>query len=177
MLSYSTDGGASWSNPTSVGDAGDRGYYSSIAISPTGSDAYLVYNAFTTGLLQDTSTPRGLVGVVRHADIGTNGAPGAWNDLNRGAVGDPRSSSQNNLWLEFLGDYVYAVATRSYGAGVWNDTRNGADCPAIDTWRAAAQVAIANGTAVPTKPAPQQACPATFGNSDIFGGSYADPTP
>jgi len=30
---------------------------------------------------------------------------------------------------------------------------------------------------VPTKPAPQQACPSTFGNTDIFGGSYADPTP
>jgi len=55
--------------------------------------------------------------------------------------------------------------------------RNAADCPAIDSWRQAAQDAIANGTAVPTKPAPQQDCPPTFGNSDIFGGSHPDPTP
>jgi hypothetical protein len=175
FVSSSVDGGATWSAPVAVQSAGDRGYYSAIAISPDGADAYLVYNAFTTPSRTDTTSPRGLVGVVKHADV-IGGAPQAWTELHRGAVGDPRGSAQNNLWLEFLGDYVYAVATNDYGAAVWNDTRNAADCPAIDTWRAAAQVAIQNGTAVPTRPAPQQDCPATFGDSDIFGGSYADPT-
>ena len=177
FVSYSTNGGTTWSAPAATESSGDRGYYSAIAISPQGTDAYLVYNAFTTPLRTDTTSPRTLVGVVKHADIGANGAPGTWSELHRSAPGDPRASSQNNLWLEFLGDYVYAVATSTYGAGVWNDVRNAADCPAIDTWRAAAQTAVQNGTTVPTKPAPEQDCPATFGNSDIFGGSYADPTP
>jgi hypothetical protein len=176
-VSYSANGGATWSAPVGVEQPGDRGYYSAVALSPDGTDAYLVYNAFTTPLLNNTTDTRGLVGVVLHANVGASGAPGSWSVLNRGAVGDPRTSSQNNLWLEFLGDYVYATATRTYGAAVWNDVRNGADCPAIDAWRAAAQVAIHNGTTVPTKPAPQQACPATFGNTDIFGGSYPDPSP
>jgi len=178
FVSYSTDGGTMWSAPAAAETAGDRGYYSAIAISPGGTDAYLVYNAFTTPFRHDTTSPRSLVGVVKHADIGANGAPGAWSELHRSPPGDPRASSQNNLWLEFLGDYVYAVATPTYGAGVWNDVRNGADCPAIDKWRADAQAAVQNGTAVPVKPAPQQDCPApTFGNSDIFGGSFLDPTP
>lgn len=177
FVSYSRDGGDSWSAPAATETAGDRGYYSAIAISPRGTDAYLVYNAFTTPLRQDTTSPRTLVATVKHADIGSNGAPGAWTELHRTPPGDPRASAQNNLWLEFLGDYVYAVATNTYGAAVWNDMRNGADCPAIDAWRAAAQQAIRNGTPVPTKPAVQQVCPANFGNSDIYGGSFPDPTP
>jgi hypothetical protein len=176
LVSYSTDHGDSWSDPAAVQTAGDRGYYSAIAISPSGTDAYLVYNAFTTSYA-DASSPHTLVGVVKHADVDASGAFGSWGELNRGAPGDARASSQNNLWLEFLGDYVYAVATNNYGAAVWNDMRNGVDCPAIDSWRADAQTAIANGTTVADKPAPQQDCPANFGNSDIYGGSYADPTP
>ncbi len=111
---------------------------------------------------------------MKHADAGAAGTPtGAFSELHRGASGDPRGSSQNDLQAEFLGDYVYSIATRDYGAGVWNDTRNAADCPAIDTYRAALEA----GTASATAPAPATACPATWGDSDIFGGSYADPTP
>jgi len=172
FVSFSTNGGNTWSAPAATESAGDRGYYSAIAISPQGTDAYLVYNAFTTPLRTDTTSPRTLVGVVKHAAIGGNGAPGAWGELHRGAPGDPRASSQNNLFLEFLGDYVYAAATSTYGVAVWNDVRNAAHCPAIDTWRAAAQ----SNPATP-KPAPGQACPATFGNSDIFGESFPAPTP
>ncbi len=176
FLSVSTDGGDSWSDPSPSESAGDRGYYSAVAISPRGTDLYLVYNAFTTPFRDDTTSPRGLVGVVKHADIDGSGIPGAFSELNRGQEGDPRTSSQNNLWLEFLGDYVYAVATDQYGAAVWNDVRDGDDCPAIDDWRAAAQEAISSGTEVPLAPAPLQECPPTFGNTDIFGGSYGDPT-
>ncbi len=167
----STDGGNTWSAPRTIETAGDRGYYTAPAISPNGTDVYVVYNAFTTPYRNDTSSPRNLVGVVLHADV-AGAATGAFSELHRSPGGDPRGSSQNNLVGEFLGDYVYAAATRSYGAAVWNDTRNAADCLAIDAWR----LSLRTGTSVP-RPAPQQDCPATFGNSDIFGGSYTDPTP
>jgi hypothetical protein len=170
----STNGGSSWSTPRAIETTGDRGYYTAPAISPNGRDVYVVYNAFTTPFRNNTTDPRTLVGVVKHADSSTSAgtATGGFTELHRGAPGDPRGSSANALISEFLGDYVYAVATRTYGAAVWNDARNAADCPAIDTWRQALQ----NGT-TPPAPAPQQDCPANFGNSDIYGGSYADPTP
>jgi hypothetical protein len=170
----STDRGNTWSTPRAIEAAGDRGYYTAPAISPNGGDVYVVYNAFTTPYRDNTSDPRSLLGVVLHADSPTSAVTptGGFTSLHRSPPGDPRGSSQNNLVGEFLGDYVYAVATRTYGAAVWNDTRNAADCPAMDAWR----MSLRTGTSVP-QPAPQQDCPATFGNSDIFGGSFADPTP
>jgi hypothetical protein len=172
FFAESTNRGASWTAPRAIETAGDRGYYAAPAISPNGTDVYVVYNAFTTPFQPTTATPRSLVGVVKHADTGGSAPTGAFSELHRGAPGDPRGSSANALTDEFLGDYVYATATRTYGAAVWNDARNAADCPAIDAWRQALQ----NGDS-PPPPAPQQQCPATFGNSDIFGGSYPDPTP
>ena len=172
FLSYSTDGGATWIGPTSIEQPGDRGYYTAPGISPNGTDLYVVYNAFLTPYRTDTTSPRSLDAVVLHADIGTGGTPTGWAVLNRSTPGDPRGSSANSLTSEFLGDYVYAIATRTYGAAVWNDVRNAADCPAVDAWRASLQT----GGSVP-KPAPNAVCPSTFGNSDIFGGSYTDPTP
>jgi hypothetical protein len=201
MISTSTNAGASWTSPRAIETSGDRGYYAAPAISPNGTDVWVVYNAFTTPFRNDTSSPRNLIGVVKHADVSASGSVGAFTTMHRSPGGDPRGSSQNNLAAEFLGDYVYAAATRTYGAAVWNDTRRAADCPAIDAYRLALhEEAVAAGAPVaeaeeprgeeeatrdaePTQeepavaPAVQQECPATFGNSDIFGGTYADPTP
>ncbi len=167
----STDGAATWTAPRALESSGDRGYYTAPAISPNGTDVYVVYNAFTTPYRTDTTSSRNLVGVVLHADV-AGASTGAFTEIHRGADGDPRSSSQNNLLGEFLGDYVYAAATRTYGAAVWNDSRNGADCAAMDAWR----MSLRTGSSV-ARPAPQQDCAPTFGDSDIFGGAYADPTP
>jgi hypothetical protein len=172
LMMTSTDGGASFSGPSAVPlAAGDRPYYTAPAISPNGTDVYITYNAFTTPFRNDTSSARGLVGVIVHADV-AGGTIGTFGTLARGTVGDPRASSQNDLTAEFLGDYVYAAATRTGAVGVWNDVRSAADCPAIDTWR----LSLRTGTSVP-RPAPQADCPATFGNSDIFGAAVLDPTP
>jgi hypothetical protein len=174
FFAESTDGGTTWSTPRAIESEGDRGLYTAPAISPNGTDVYVVYNAFTTPYRTNTTDPRSLVGVVLHADSSTDPATptGAFSELHRSPAGDPRGSAQNDLAGEFLGDYVYAAATRTYGAAVWNDTRLAADCPAIDAYH----TSLETGGSVAT-PAPEQDCPATFGNSDIFGGTYPDPTP
>ncbi|MDP9226771.1 MAG: glycoside hydrolase [Actinomycetota bacterium] len=175
FFTESADGGTTWTTPRAIESAGDRGLFAAPAISPDGLDVYIVYNAFTTPFRTNTTDPRTLLAVVKHADAFALGSTltGAFGELHRSPGGDPRASSQNNLVGEFLGDYVYAVATRTYGAAVWNDVRGAADCPALDAWRMALQTA---DTSVP-RPAPQPSCPPTFGNSDIFGGSFSDPTP
>jgi hypothetical protein len=176
MFTTSTDAGDTWSDVREIEQPGDRGYYSAPAISPNGTDVYLVYNAFTTPFRNNTTDIRGLVGVVLHADV-AGGVVGDFVEIHRGVEGDPRSSAQNNLAGEFLGDYVYAAASRDYGVAVWNDSRAGGVCDAINTFRQDLHDAVVNGTALPTAPAVQQECPLTFGNSDIFGWSGVDPTP
>ena len=168
FFTESTNGGGTWTAPRPIEGASDRGYYAAPAISPNGTSVYVVYNAFTTPFRTETTSPRTLFGVVLNAAAGATGPTGAFTEIHRGAPGDPRGSSQNNLAGEFLGDYVYAVATRTYGAAVWNDTRAAADCPAMDAWR----MSLRTGASVP-RPAPQQDCPPTFGNSDIFAFTTA----
>jgi hypothetical protein len=175
----STNGGVNWATAGVASPASDRPDFPAVAISPNGKDAYLTYMNFLQPWQSDNTTPRLFQGVVRHADVNTTtGAIGAWSDINRAPTGDARGSSANALIDEFLGDYDYAFATNSGVVAVWNDARHAADCPDIDAYRDD----VANGTAAgnasdPTRPAPQQDCDPTFGNTDIFGGSYADPTP
>jgi hypothetical protein len=159
----STNRGAAWSSPRAIESPGDRGLFTAPAISPNGTTVYVVYNAFTTPFRHNTTQRRSLVGVVLHASTGANGPTGAFGEIHRGAPGDPRGSSANSLISEFLGDYVYAAATRTYDVAVWNDTRNAGVCSAINSYRQALQ----NGQS-PTPPAVEQQCPRNFGNTDIY---------
>ena len=72
----STDQRRLWTAPRAIETAGDRGIYTAPAISPNGTDVYVVYNAFTTPFRANTTDPRILVGVVLHADVpgGTTGS-------------------------------------------------------------------------------------------------------
>jgi hypothetical protein len=169
---YSMNRGNSWTDAGVASPASDRPDFPAIAISPNGQDAYMTYMSFLQPWQSTTANPRLFQGVVLHADVAPSGAIGAWSELNRAPTGDARGSSANALTDEFLGDYDYAFATNEFGVAVWNDARNAADCPAIDAYRQS----LVDGTPG-TRPAPEQDCLPTYGNTDIYGGSYADPTP
>jgi hypothetical protein len=171
LLQTSTNQGLSWSTPANAAEAADRPDNPAVAISPTGSDLYLVYDAFLQPFQTTTANPRRMQGVVRHADLSAAGTVGAWSTLHRAAVGDARGTTRT-LNREAVYDYNYAAATRTYGAAVWMDVRDAADCPAVDAYRQS----LIDGTPI-TPPAPLTDCPAQFGNNDIYGGTYLDPTP
>jgi hypothetical protein len=169
LVKWSTNRGQTFQGPVSASPASDRPDFPAIAISPDGQDVYAVYDNFLQPYQTTMANPRLMQGVVRHADFSSIGA---WTDLLRGAIGDARGSSTNSLSAEFLGDYNNAAATNDRVIGVWNDVRNAADCPAVDAYRQS----LFTGSPI-QKPAPNNDCPATFGNSDIFGASISDPTP
>jgi hypothetical protein len=171
LVQVSNDGGVTWSSPVNAAEAGDRPDNPAVAISPDGTDLYLVYNGYLQPFQTTTANPRRMQGVTRHADVGPSGALSGFTTLHRGAVGDARGTTRT-LNREAIYDYQYAAASRTYGVTVWMDARNAASCPAVNAYRQS----LIDGSPI-TAPSPLTDCPATFGNLDIYSGSFPDPTP
>ena len=130
----------------------------------------MVYMGITTPIDETTTgTARLEHGVLLSAPLNSSGVPGTWTTEFSGPTGDLRGTTQGRImYNEFFGDYVYAIATRDYGAGVWTDTQRTADCPAMDAWRKASFDA---GHRVVPAPWPLGDCPDNFGNNDIHSAT------
>jgi len=171
LVQTSVDHGLTWSAPVNAAQAGDRPDNPAVAISPNGTDLYLVYNAYLDPFQTTTANPRRMQGVTRHADVGAGGAVGSFTTLHRAAVGDARGTTRT-LNRELIYDYQYAAASRDYGAVIWMDARDATDCPAVDAYRQS----LIDGTPI-AAPSPLTDCPPDFGNLDNYSGSFPDPTP
>jgi hypothetical protein len=171
LVQTSVDRGLTWSTPVNAAEAGDRPDNPAVAISPDGTDLYLVYNGYLDPFQTTTADPRRMQGVARHADVGAGGAVGSFTTLHRGAVGDARGSTRT-LNRELIYDYQYAAAARDYGVVIWIDARDAAACPAVNAYRQS----LIDGSPIPA-PSPLTDCPPTFGNLDNYSGSFLDPTP
>jgi hypothetical protein len=165
-FTQSTDGGAIWSPPITIGGRAHtfNAFFPSVATSPDGTHVFVGWPAQTW---KATGTPPG-AGVVSQIAAFNVRTGGTWSGamLLSTASGDPDGSSTNSLATQFLGDYATAVSSDTTGYFVWTDTRNEAACAAIDTFR--------SGTG--PAPNPDLACPPDaagrlFGNSDIFVGA------
>jgi hypothetical protein len=169
LVQFSDDKAVSWTAPVNAAEATDRPDFPALALSPDGTDVYLTYDAFLQPWQPSALAPSRIVqGVVRRAEL-AGATVGAFTTAHRGATGDNRGSSANGLTSEFFGDYNYVSATFDFAVAVWNDSREAADCAAVDTYRQN----LATGTTPNPPPEPNNQCLQTdasaFGNTDIFG--------
>jgi len=176
QLSWSTDGGNTWSAPATVSFGADRPIYSAPAISPTGYRVYVVYEAVTSPWAgADMASPRPYHGVFLTAPVGAGGAPGSWSVVYNGSTSTAAGHNDirgtypgHDIYQERIGDYVYAAASATYGLGVWTDAQNATVCTPVQTYRAAS---LAAGTLALPAPWPLTACPGTFGNTDTWSAT------
>jgi hypothetical protein len=176
QLSWSLDGGSTWSGPATVSLPGDRPLYSAPAISPIGNRIYVVYEADTAPWRgADMTSPRPYHGVFLTAPVSVTGAPGPWSAIYDGST--DTSAGHNDLratypghdiYQERVGDYVYAAASATYGLAVWTDAQRATVCGPVQSYRAAS---LAAGTLALPAPWPLAACPATFGNTDTWSAT------
>jgi hypothetical protein len=163
VVSRSTDGGQTWSAPRTVSTAAEGyAFFQGLDVAPNGR-IDVGYQALIAKDPTNFGTGNAAVDsyYVSSSDGGTT-----WSAPRKvsSKSSDPAASAQNNLALQFWGDYSTLASTNSTALFIYTDTRSGAGCPAVDAYQHGLD---GTGPSV-AKPAPGSVCPAQFGNSDVF---------
>ena len=97
-----------------VSEAGDRSVFSAPAICPNGHTVYVMYMAFRSRSRRPRPIRGPSTASCARPRSGQVGPQARGRRSYSGPLGDARGSSQGRiLYNEFLGDYVYAIATRT----------------------------------------------------------------
>ncbi|HEY8730822.1 MAG TPA: sialidase family protein [Candidatus Limnocylindria bacterium] len=158
VVSKSTTHGRTWSTPATVSTAAEGyAFFQGLDVAPNGRvdigyQALVAANPATIGT--------GNAAIDSYYVSSTDGGL-TWSAPLKvsSASSDPAASAQNNLALQFWGDYNTLASTDATALFIYTDSRNGAGCPAVDAYQQDSSA---------TKPAPENDCPAQFGNSDVF---------
>jgi hypothetical protein len=170
LVQTSADRGLTWSAPVNAAAAGDRPDNPAVAISPNGTDVYLVYNAYLQPFQTTTASPRLMQGVTRHADVTVGGALGSFTTLHRAEVGDARGTTRTlNRERSTTTSTPRPHEATGSRSGWTSATQPTAP---VDAYRQS----LIDGSTL-TAPSPLTDCPPDFGNGDIYSGSFPDPTP
>lgn len=182
-LKLSRDG-SNWTPKTAIEDGGDRPAMPSVALSPDGSNLYLVYSAFLDPFREQVgpvdpvsggpNSRRFLPVVKRWSLSGTSTSGGTTVWRGDDVVGDARASSANALVDEFLGDYNMLSATNAGAVAVYITAQDAQQCEAINEYRDRLVAEAEGGAAAGDAPAP--CTDTTFGNTDIRGATVAPAT-
>jgi hypothetical protein len=163
VVARSGDHGQSWSTPVTVSTAREGyAFFQGLDVAPNGRidigyQALIAKNTATYGT--------GNASIDSYYVSSTDGGTTWSRPLKVSKVSsDPAASAQNNLQLQFWGDYNTMASTNDTALFIYTDSRSGAGCPAVDAYQHGLD---GTGPAV-AKPAPGTDCPGQFGNSDAF---------
>jgi len=158
VVSRGTDQGQTWSRPVAV-SAGLEGYafFQGLDVAPNGR-VDIGYQALTS---RDPATfGTGNASINSYYVASTNGVTWSAPLKVSTAPSDPAASAQNNLALQFWGDYNTVASTTTNVLFIYTDSRNGAGCVAVDNYQRHTVSKPAVGT--------PGVCPPQFGNTDLY---------
>ncbi len=162
MVAKSANSGLTWSTPVVASNPGDGyAFFQGLDVAPNGR-VDLGYQALKTK--NGSTYGVGNATVNAFYSSSTDGVHWSPSAKVSSVSSDPAASAQNNLQRQFWGDYNTLVSSNPSAWFIYTDSRNGAGCPAVDAYEHGID---GSGPAV-AKPAPEDVCPAQFGNSDTF---------